>query len=46
MFLCSMVLGGFAYMTDGAMAANVPDIKIAVAYPLSGGLSRSGDIFG
>ena len=43
-FLCSMVLGGFVYMADGAMAANVPDIKIAVAYPLSGGLSRSGNL--
>ena len=42
--LCSIVFGGFAYMTDAAMAADVPPIKIAVVYSLSGTLSRNGNL--
>ncbi len=41
--LCVIVLGGFL-PTSESTAADVPDIKIAVAYPLSGPLSRSGNL--
>ena len=41
-FFCIMTLGGFAY-TEVATAA-VPDIKIALVYPLSGALSRNGNL--
>lgn len=45
-FVFSIVLSGFSYTTKVAMAApaDVPPIKIAVVYPLSGALSRNGNL--
>lgn len=43
-FLCSMLWIGFLYTPELAMAADVPPIKIAVVYPLSGALSRNGNL--
>jgi branched-chain amino acid transport system substrate-binding protein len=42
--LCSMLLIGFSYTPELATAADVPPIKIAVVYPLSGALSRNGNL--
>jgi branched-chain amino acid transport system substrate-binding protein len=39
-----MVFGSFASMSDQALAASVPDIKIAMVYPLSGAYSRTGNL--
>jgi len=43
-FVPLLVLGHFFYMPELAIAAPVPDIKIAVVYPLSGALSRNGNL--
>jgi branched-chain amino acid transport system substrate-binding protein len=39
-----VLLSCFLYITELAMAADVPPIKIAVVYPLSGTLSRNGNL--
>ncbi|RPJ04600.1 MAG: hypothetical protein EHM36_09940, partial [Deltaproteobacteria bacterium] len=44
LFLFAILLRGLLYMPDMVMAAAVPDIKIAVVYPLSGALSRNGNL--
>ncbi len=41
--VCTITIGGLAYTTGKAAAASVPDIKIAVAFPLSGALSHNGN---
>ena len=43
MFLCSL-FGGVSYVGEKVAAAASPDIKIAVVYPLSGALSRNGNL--
>jgi branched-chain amino acid transport system substrate-binding protein len=42
--LCALVFAGFLYPIGEAAAATAPDIKIAVVYPLSGVLSRNGNL--
>ena len=42
--LLSIGFGGTLFTTEKVMAASVPDIKIAVVYPLSGALSRNGNL--
>ena len=42
--LLSIGFGGTLFRTEKVMAASVPDIKIAVVYPLSGALSRNGNL--
>jgi branched-chain amino acid transport system substrate-binding protein len=44
MFVFPVVLSGLLYMAEVAMAADVPLIKIGVIYPLSGALSRNGNL--
>ena len=39
-----VTLCAFAYLSGDAMAASVSDIKIALIYPLSGALSRNGNL--
>jgi branched-chain amino acid transport system substrate-binding protein len=43
-FVFAGVFSGVLYTPESTMAADVPDIKIAVVYPLSGALSRNGNL--
>jgi branched-chain amino acid transport system substrate-binding protein len=43
-FIFAIVVSGISYTPELARAAAVPDIKIAVVYPLSGALSRNGNL--
>ena len=40
--VCTLAMGGLVYTTGEAAAASVPDIKIGVAFPLSGAASHNG----
>jgi branched-chain amino acid transport system substrate-binding protein len=46
LLVCTIIFGVFAYKSERATAAStaVSDIKIALAYPLSGALSRNGHL--
>ncbi len=44
LLVLGVLLGGFLCVSQSTMAAGVPDIKIAVVYPLSGALSRNGNL--
>ena len=41
---CIMIFGGFVCLDKVAIAAPTPDIKIGLVYPLSGSLSRNGNL--
>lgn len=43
-FLWTILFGSLLSTSEEAIAAAVPDVKIAVAYPLSGALSRNGNL--
>ena len=43
-FVFAGVFSGVLYTPESTLAADVPDIKIAVVYPLSGALSRNGNL--